>query len=339
MDASEAKRDDLSQAKSKAERIDRWQQKQRWTAIPFAAVKKFQEDQTPHLAAVVAFWAFFSIFPLLLVLVTLLGFFLPDSTKTEVLKNVAAMFPLLNPQTIGGLTGSWWPLVVGLATALWSGLGVVRTLESAFSAVWEIPMVERPGLKEQTLRGLAALATIGLGLVLSTLISGLVTGTASGLHLGWLGRLVGFVIAIALDVGLFIAAFKWLTDRDVSVKDVLPGAALSGIVFWLLQQLSGFIISNRLQSSSSTYGSFATVITLLWWFYLQGMVTMLGAQINVVLKHQLWPRSLIGGPDTQADHRAYEAYADERTYHENERVDTEFEGQSKGGAPSGEPRR
>ncbi|MGI8433440.1 MAG: hypothetical protein ACR2LE_01655 [Nocardioidaceae bacterium] len=64
----------------------------------------------------------------------------------------------------------------------------------------------------------------------------------------WLGRLVGFVIAIALDVGLFIAALKWLTDRDVNVKDVLPGAALSGVVFWLLQQLSGFIISNRLQT-------------------------------------------------------------------------------------------
>lgn len=286
-----------------------------------------------------AFWAFFSIFPLLLVLVTLLGFFLPESMKADVLSNVAAMFPLLNAQTVGGLTGSWWALVVGLVTALWSGLGVVRTVESAFSSIWEIPMTERPGLKEQTVRGLAALVTIGLGLVVSTLISGLVTGTASGLDLGWLGRLVGFVIAIALDVGLFIAAFKWLTDRDVTVKDVLPGAVLSGVVFWLLQQLSGFIISNRLQSASSTYGNFATVITLLWWFYLQATVTMLGAQINVVLKHQLWPRSLIGGPDTQADHRAYEAYADERTYHENEHVETEFRDEDKGGAPSGQPRR
>lgn len=120
-------------------------------------------------------------------------------------------------------------------------------------------------------------------------------------------------------------------DRDVSVKDVLPGAPLSGIVFWLL---AGFIIGNRLQSSSSTYGSFATVIMLLWWFYLKGILTMLGAQINVVLKHRLWPRSLIGGPDTQAEHRACQACANECTYHGNEQ--TEF--RDKGGAPSGPPR-
>ncbi|MGI8433441.1 MAG: hypothetical protein ACR2LE_01660 [Nocardioidaceae bacterium] len=65
---------------------------------------------------------------------------------------------------------------------------------------------------------------------------------------------------------------------------------------------------------------------------------MLSAQINVVLKHRLWPRGLIEGPDTQADERAYEAYANERTYHDNEQIETEFRGEGKGGAPAGQPR-
>jgi YihY family inner membrane protein len=170
------------------------------------------------------------------------------------------------------------------------------------------------------------LATIGLGLVISTVISSFVTGTATGIHLGWFGRLAGYVIAIVLDIGLLVAAFRMLTDRNITTRDVLPGAVFAGVVFWILQQLSSFIISRHLQSAQGTYGSFATVITMLWWFYLQGQVTLLGAQLNVVLKRHLWPRSLIGGPDTHADHQAYEQYAEERRYHHEEEVDTRFRG-------------
>jgi YihY family inner membrane protein len=213
-----------------------------------------------------------------------------------------------------------------MLTTLWSGLGVVKTLETAFNSVWEVPMAERPKFLETVERALLVLVTIGLGLVVSTLVSGFVTGTASGLHLGWLARLAGYLLAIVLDIALFVAAFRMLTDRDISTRDVLPGAVLSGVAFWVLQQVSSFIISRHLQSAQSTYGSFATVITMLWWFYLQGQITMLGAQLNVVLHKRLWPRSLVGGPDTAADHRAYQQYAEERKYHQDEEVDTSFHG-------------
>jgi membrane protein len=310
---------------SRLERFDRWQQQQRWTALPMAIVKKFGEDQSTNLASMVAFWAFFSIFPLLLVFVTVLAYVLPDaSTKADVLKHVASFFPLLNTSAMKTLSGSWWTLLVGIFTALWSGLAVVKTLQTAFNSVWEVPFAERPKFLEQIKRALLVLTTVGLGLVISTVISSFVTGTATGLHLGWFGRLAGHVIAIVLDIGLFVAAFRMLTDRDITTKDVLPGAVFSGVVFWVLQQLSSFIISRHLQSAQSTYGTFATVITMLWWFYLQGQITLLGAQLNVVLKRHLWPRSLIGGPDTHADHRAYEQYAEERKYHDEEEVDTSF---------------
>jgi uncharacterized BrkB/YihY/UPF0761 family membrane protein len=133
------------------------------------------------------------------------------------------------------------------------------------------------------------------------------------------------VISIALDIGLFIAAFRLLTDRKVTVRDVVPGAVLSGVVFFALQQLSAFIISRHLQSAQSTYGHFATVITILWWFYLQSIVTLLGAQLNVVLKRGLYPRSLVNAPQTEADHRVLQAYAAERTYHPEEDVRVEVQ--------------
>ncbi|NIH79137.1 YihY/virulence factor BrkB family protein [Amycolatopsis viridis] len=311
-------------AKAGLDRVDAVQQEHTALSVPVAVARKFVEDRSTNLASMIAFWAFFSIFPLFLVLITLLGFFVPEHLKNDVLGQVSRMFPLLNPSAMQGLSGSWWALTVGLLTALWSGIAVVRATQNAFNAVWELPYHARPSLPKQIVRSVLVLVTIGLGLVVSTMISGFVSSGTDLLHLGWLGSILGYAIAIVLDIGLFIAAFRILTDRDVTTRDVLPGAVLSGVLFWVLQTLSSLIISRYLHNAQSTYGTFATVITLLWWFYLQGIVTLLGAQLNVVLTDRLHPRALAGPPETEADHRAYESYAEERAYHEEERVDTSF---------------
>ena len=245
--------------------------------------REIRQDRSARLAAGIAFWAFFAVFPLLLVLVSLLGFFLPDSTRSEVMHNVAALFPLIDPDNVGGLTGSVWSIVAGTATALWSGTQLMRSAEFAFNSAWEIPAVERPRIAEQMKRALLALSTIGLGLVVSALLSGLVTGRSSDVHLGAAGKGLGYVVSAILDVGLFLLAFRILTDRRITFRQVLPGAVLSGMSFWLLELVSSLVISRRLQDAQPTYGHFATVITILWWFYLQALITLLGSQLNVVL--------------------------------------------------------
>ena len=315
----------MATMKDRLEKLDHYQQRHRKTAIAFATVKKFSEDQSSSLASMIAFWAFFSIFPLLLALVTILGYVLPASTRTSVLNNVAAYFPLLDTSTLHGLTGSWWPVAFGLFTAVWSGTAVTRTTEQAFNAVWGIKPVDRPGFVDKMKHSLLALVTIGLGLVLSVVISSLAMGTSSGVDVSWWQRLLGYVISIALDVGIFVAAFRLLTSKKVGIRDVLPGAIVAGLAFWILQEVSSFIIANRLQTAQSVYGTFATVIVMLWWFYLQAQLTLLGAQLNVVLKERLYPRSVVGGPETEADHRALEAYADEGTHHESDEVNVYIE--------------
>ena len=308
-----------------AEKIDRMQRESKPAGVAVATFKKFSEDRSTNLGAMIAFWGIFSIFPLFMVLVTCMAWFLPASDKQSVLGQVAKMLPLLDPSSVSGLTGSWWVFVLGLVTALWSGTGVVRTVQFAFDSVWEVPYHERPGLVHQTLRSLWVLGTIGLGLVLTTLVSGFVVTSANGVSLGALGRLGGYVLSAALDVGIFLAAFWILTTRVTNIREVLPGALLSGVAFFILQQLSALIISHYLQKAQSTYGHFATVITILWWFYLQSNITLLGAQLNVVLKERLFPRSLVNAPQTPADHRVLEAYAGERTYHPNQKVTTRVE--------------
>lgn len=310
--------------RAKLDRLDSYQQRHPALGVPIAVTRKFIEDESINLAAVIAFWAFFSVFPLLLIFVTLLGYVLPPNLRSDVLRSAAGFFPLLSTDSIGHLSGQWWTLVVGILSALWSGSFVVIAIQSAFNSVWEIPYAQRPGVGAQMRRGLFALVAIALGLVVSTVISSYVTGSATGTSLGAVARLAGYLIAVALDVGLFFVAFRVLTDRDVSTRDVLPGALLSGIVFWLLQQLSSLIISRYLHNAERIYGNFATVITMLSWFYAQSVVILVGAQLNVVLKERLHPRRLVTAPVTEADHRAYDAYAKERTYHHDQRVHTEF---------------
>jgi len=291
------------------QKLDRAQQHNVVLGVAVATVKKFSEDQSANLAAMIAFWAFFSVFPLFLVLVTLLAVFLPASDKNSVLGHVAQMFPLLDPRTVNGLSGAWWTIVLGLATALWSGSGVIRTAQFAFNSVWGIPSDQQPGLVKQTLRSVLVLATIGLGLVLTTLLSGLIASSASGVNLGAAARVAGYLLSAVADVGIFLAAFRILTDRDITARDVLPGAVLSGIAFFVLQELSTLIISRYLKNAQATYGHFATVITILWWFYLQSIITMLGAQLNVVLKRHSDPRSLTDAAQTSADKRTHAAAA------------------------------
>ncbi|MBV9798552.1 MAG: YihY/virulence factor BrkB family protein [Solirubrobacterales bacterium] len=307
------------------ERVDRLQKRSKPASVAVGTFKKFSEDQSTNLAAMIAFWGFFSIFPLFLVLVTLLALILPASDKKSVLDHVAHLFPLLDTSSISGLSGAWWTLVLGLGTALWSGIGAVRTAQVAFNSVWEIPIHERPGMAKQVLRSLWVLGTIGVGLVLTTLLSGLVASSASGVNLGAAGRVGGYVVAAAFDVGLFVAAFRILTERDITSRDVLPGALLSGIAFFVLQQLSALIISRYLKNAQSTYGHFATVITILWWFYLQSVITLLGVQLNVVLKERFYPRSLVNAPQTEADHRVLQAYAEERALQPEQKIESRVE--------------
>ena len=271
-------------------RADAWQREHRTAAVGVATGKKFAEDHSTNLAALLAFWGFFSIFPLVLVVATVLGWVLPADASAETLERIRSYVPLIDFSN-EGITGSWWALVLGLVSALWGASGVTRTARFAFDSVWEVPERDRAGVGRQTLDGLAAIGAVGLLLVASILLTGLVSGTADQFDVGAAGRFGGYALAVVADVAAFIIAFRLLTSRDVTTREVLPGAIVAGVGFWILQSLSSVIISRYLQNAESTYGNFATVITILWWFYLSGILTLLGAQLNVVLRKCLWPRS------------------------------------------------
>ena len=231
--------------------------------------------------------------------------------------------PLLSTQTIGHLNADW-TLLLGIFSGLWSGSFMVTSTQTAFNSVRELLYAQRPSFGAQIGRSIIARSAIAITLIGSAVVSSYITGLTAGTKLSVVGGLAGDLIAIALDVGLFVGAFRLLTAREVATRDVLPGALLSGFVFWLLQHLSSLIISRYLHTAERSYGNFATVITMLRWFYLGGIVTLFGAQLDIVRKERLYPRGLVASPATKADYRAYNAYANERTYHPGEGVRTKF---------------
>src|SRR3954468_8814517 len=165
--------------------LDRWQRRHAVGGFPVAVVKKFAEDRASSLAVLIAYYAFFSLFPLLLAFVSILGFVLKDnpSLRADVVDSALARIPVIGAQLRGQLqplTGSGIALAVGIAGALWAGLGVTVALGRAFADIWDVPRLEQPGRLRARARGLAALAIVGLTLIASTVVAGLALGGRIG---------------------------------------------------------------------------------------------------------------------------------------------------------------
>jgi YihY family inner membrane protein len=280
-----------------------------WVAFPIAVVKKFGDDHAGNLAALVAYYGFFSLFPLMLVFVTVLGMALrgnPD-LQQSIKDSALADFPVLGDQinqNVHSLAGSGLALVIGILLALWAGLGVLKVMQTAMNTVWNVPYRRRPNFFVSILKALLMLVVLGV-VTIASATAGAV-GAGSG---NWLMGVLGLVVSLALNLVLFLLAFRILTTEDVSWGDVFPGAAVAAVAWTALQAVGGYYVSHQLQGASETYGTFATVIGLLAWLYLGAQMTLLSAEINVVRKRHLWPRSIVQPPLTEADKHALEQYA------------------------------
>jgi membrane protein len=278
-------------------RVDAFQHSRPWVAFPLAVLRKFGEDNSGNLAVVITYYAFFSVFPLLLALASVLGFVLAGhpSWQMTIEKSAAKNLPLINGSPLPH-HGSVLVVIFGSLLALYSGLGVAKAAQQAWNVVYGLPREERPGFLEQNGRALRLVVGGGFGLIATTLIAGAVSsGHAVGLPVGWGLTVLGIAVTALLNTWVMVFIFRWLSVRPVTVREVLPGAALAASVLALLQAVASAVISHKLRHVSSTYGSFGTVIVLLSWFYLQAQVLLFAAQLNVVKQERRWPRSLFNG--------------------------------------------
>ena len=305
-------------------RADAAQQRHPGLALPAAVIRKFADDRAGGLAALIAYYAFFSLFPLMLVAVTVTSYILHgnEQLQNRIVDSMLVNLPIIGTQIRGGIhsiNGSMFALTVGIAGALWAGMGVLASVESALDDIWDVPRRERASIIPRLIRGAIVLVALGAAVLVAALTAGISTAMSSVP-----AAVIGWSLAAVLNVGTMMIVFRVLTAAQVSWRDVWPGATLAGVLWTGLQALGGYIVGRRISGASDVYGVFAVVIGLLSWLYLGAQITVLAAELNVVLRKGLWPRSLIPPPHRPEDDRAMRLQAQEEEADPRERVSVEF---------------
>jgi len=293
---------------------DALQQQHAWLAFPVAVWKKFGDDQAGNLAALIAYSALVAIFPLLLVLVTVLDIVLKDNPglKQTVLDAVDK-YPAISliEGHVDRLNQAGIALLVGLVGTFIGTLGVANSLQNALNSAWEIPFVRRPRFPWSWLRSITLIVVVGTGFIATTVLSGLAAGAGRVLP-GAGSSVLALAVSLVLNFGLFWLAFRLGTAKDITWRQLWLGAAISAVIWQILQAFGGYFLSHQIAHASPLYGTFAVVLGLIAWLYLQAQLTLYAVEINVVRAYRLWPRSLTPPPYTEQDRHAFRLYVEKR---------------------------
>ncbi|MCW3009291.1 MAG: YihY/virulence factor BrkB family protein, partial [Solirubrobacterales bacterium] len=262
--------------------FDRFQQRHRALGVPVAVLRKFSDDDAGPAATLIAYYAFVSIFPLLLLFTTGLGFVLQDnpSLQKSIIDTTIAEIPVIGPQIqTQSLTGNGVALAVGIIGTIASGLGVTLAAQRAFNHVYAVRRRDRPDFLFSRLRGLGTLALMALLQIVSTVITGLAGGGLGGL---W-ATIAGLALSLAVNGVLFTIAFSFLVGKTVPRSQLWPGIVIATVGWTALQALGGLYVKHVIAGATEAYGTFATVNGLIAWLYLGARMVVYAAEINTVL--------------------------------------------------------
>ena len=316
--------------------LDRFQKQHPVVGFPLAVVYKFFDDQGNMLAALITYYAFVSLFPLLLLLVTILGYTLhgDPALQQQVLNSTLRQIPVLGTDirsNIGSLHGSALALTVGIVGSLYGALGVAQAGQNTMNKIWAVPRNARPNPFAARAISIALLLVVGLGVFATTVLSALTTSrTIFGANLGGWLRILTTAGGVAINALLFLFAFRMLTSRELSVRQVAPGAMAAAVAWQALQQIGTYYLQRKLLGADATYGVFGIVLGLLAWIYFSAVTIILCAEANVVRTERLWPRSLLAPFSdnirlTPGDRRAYESYPGTEKHKGFETVEVAFD--------------
>lgn len=311
--------------------LDRLQQRSPTAGFVIAVIYKYVDDQAGYLAALLTYYAFISLFPLLLLLTTVLGVVLAGRPewREDIYDSALAQFPLIGDQLSepSRLSGGTAGVVIGIVVALYGGLNVGQALQNAMENIWAVPKNLRPDPIRSRLRSLVLLLVLGTALVATTAL------VAFGRFLGPVGAVAVVVAALALNTGVLVVAFRVTTTRALSVRDVLPGALAAAVVWQLLQWFGASYVQHVVASASVTNSVFAVVLGLIAFLYLISTVLLICAEVNVVRVDRLHPRALLTPFTddvelTEADRKMYEGQAKAQQAKGFQRVEVTFEDNS-----------
>jgi uncharacterized BrkB/YihY/UPF0761 family membrane protein len=281
--------------------VDSLQRRKQWLGVPYAVLKKFSNDNANLVVVALAWYGFTAIFPLLLVVVTLLGFIGAQSVGTGVISTLHE-FPVIgssfNPSNSSALHGSLLGLIIGLIGLVYGAQGVTQTAQEAMAMVWNIPQTQRSGFLPRLGRSLGGLCTIGSAFAINAFVTAYATGGTANYAI----RIPVLAGLLVINVGLYFASFTLLTAKVIGPRGLLPGAIAGAVAFTALITVGTGLITHQLKNASATYGAFGTVIGIVTFLLLLAKLSMYAAELNPVLARRLYPRALpLGGEPTDAD--------------------------------------
>lgn len=316
-------------------------------------LKKSGEDQVSLLAAVMSHFGMLSVFPLLLLLVTLAGYLFHDDAAAQQALLDAALtnFPLLGEQlraTIRSLPGSGVALLFGTILLLWASLGFTKVAQTAMAEIWSVPRRLRPGFWQNLGRSLWALG----GLALPTLLTAVTTivGSRMGDPMRsmtelptWFVSTVSITAALtatlavlAFNFGAHLFTFRALTPHSVDTRRLVPGTVLFTLFWAALTAFGSVILTGRVARANQLYGTIGFIIGLIFWIYLGAFGALLATELNAVRAMRLYPRTLFGPPATAIDERALLTRARTEELVPGQVVEVRYS--PPGAAPDSEPR-
>lgn len=305
--------------------IDRWQQHNRVAGPAWAVNKKFGDDKANLLVVALGWYGFTAIYPLLLVVVSILGFIgkggLGQGTLTTLHK-----FPVIGQDFTPGqgssqLHGSAVAVVIGVAGLLYGAQGVTQTAEQAMCRVWNIPEAERPGFLPRLGRSLAALVGIGAAFLVTAAF-----GTYATAHNESLVLRVAVIAGLLLvNVGFYLFTFRALTPSQVPSRPLVPGAIAGAVGFTGLTTVGAGLMTHQLANKSATYGAFASVIGVVAFLLLLAKLSVYAAELNPVLHRRLWPRALPLCDPTAADEQVLHDVVHEQRRRDDQRIGVGFD--------------
>jgi len=311
------------------DRFDRFQRQHPVLGFPIAVAYKFFDDFGGYLAALITYYAFVSLFPLLLLLVTVLSWVLssrPDLQEV-IIESALRQVPVVgdqlgNPKALsGGIAG----VVIGVAVSIYGGLGVGNAVQYALNTVWTIPRNRRPNPLTSRVRSLGVVFIGGLAIVGTTTLS-----TLAALDLGWFTRPVSLLVTTVANAFIINGVYRWAVSRLMPIRTHLVGSVIAALLLQFLQTFGVVYVGRIVHNASATNGVIGFVLGLLAFVYLVSVVLVLCAEINAVRARQLYPRALLtpftDNVDlTEADKAAYAAQARAMRTKGYERIDVRFE--------------
>jgi YihY family inner membrane protein len=318
-------------------KVDEFQRKTPGLSFLAAVWKKYGDDAGGKLVSQLTYAAFVSLFPLLLLATTVLGYVLANnpSLRDNILNSALAQFPIIGDQlrqNVNSLHGSGLALAIGIAGAMWGGLGVSQAAQDILATVWGVPMRSRPNFVRRLLKAAAMFVVLAAGLLTTTALS---VGASSLADLGRWGTLGVAVASVFVNMVWFAVAFMILSPAPVRWRQVWPGSLVAAAGWQILFMLGSWIVDRQLRGATASYGFFGVVLGLLAWISLLSTILVLSAEVNAVRAFKLWPRSVTTPGLTPTDRRALATAAKVQERSPEERIDVRFDGRPKTGTPPG----